>query len=169
MWGTTVAGSRSTVPGHSPSPSSGPENGSVEPSKSTCIPTYTPSTGRPPPSRTPMMRGPVGSGSPPIQAWKLPTPGTNSPSAPRAALESAGQRHLRPDPFERAHGGAHVATAVVEDDDVLGHRAPFALGMPTTRGSRAITGPSTFTRLSYVLNTWAMLPKRSVVRWTSCL
>ena len=85
-----------------------------------------------------MMRGPWAAASPAMQAWKLPTPGTKSPSHSSAASGSADSVTDRPDPLERTHGGAHVATAVVEDDDVLGHRAPLALGMPTTRGSRAI-------------------------------
>ncbi len=89
MCGTTAAGSRSTVPGHSPRPSSGVADGSVEPSKSTCMPTHTPSTGRPPLRRRSMMRGPWAAASPAMQAWKLPTPGTKSPSHASAASGSA--------------------------------------------------------------------------------
>ena len=66
------------------SPSSGCSDGSVEPSKSTCMPTHTPSTGRPPLMRRPMMRGPCAAARPAMQAWKLPTPGTKSPSHSRA-------------------------------------------------------------------------------------
>ena len=36
-----------------------------------------------------MMRGPSAARSPAMQAWKLPTPGTNSPSQPRARTGSA--------------------------------------------------------------------------------
>ena len=148
MWGTTAAGRRSTVPGHSPSPSSGCSDGSVEPSKSTCMPTQTPSTGRPPLRRRPMMRGPCAAARPAMQAWKLPTPGTKSPSHSSAAAGSASaspsrrraRGHARPSGRcrcrSRGRRRRHSSRRL--------HRqsAPLALGMPTTRGSRAMAARS---------------------------
>ena len=89
MCGTTGATSRDTVPGHSPTPSTGDSLGSVDPSNITCMPTQTPSTGRPPARRRSMICGPSAAASPAMQAWKLPTPGTNRPSAASAASGSA--------------------------------------------------------------------------------
>ena len=70
---------------------------SLEPSNITCMPTQTPSTGRPPASRSSISRGPPTARSPRMQAWKLPTPGTNRPSAASTAAgrRSARRRHRR--------------------------------------------------------------------------
>jgi len=83
------AGQSLSTAGHSDRPSSGWALGSSDPSNITCMPTQMPSTGRPPARRVSMRRGPPARRSPAMQAWKLPTPGTNRPSAASAACRSA--------------------------------------------------------------------------------
>ncbi|SKW51813.1 Uncharacterised protein [Mycobacteroides abscessus subsp. massiliense] len=53
------------------------------------MPTQMPNTGRPPDSRTSMIRSPSIPRSPSMQAAKAPTPGTTRPSAFSAVLASA--------------------------------------------------------------------------------
>ena len=65
-----------------------------------------------------MMRGPWAAARPAMQAWKLPTPGTKSPSHVQRGAWVGRERHRGADALEGTHGGAHVAAAVVEDDDV---------------------------------------------------
>ena len=54
-----------------------------------------------------------------MQAAKAPTPGTSSPSAFIAVSKSRVISTSAPDAGEGALGGADVAEAVVEDDDLL--------------------------------------------------
>ena len=75
-----------------------------------------------------------------MQAAYAPTPGTTSPSASSAGVEVTGQRDLGAGALDRAHGGAEVARAVVEDDDASGsasQSAPLVEGTPVSRGSIA--------------------------------
>ena len=73
-----------------------------------------------------------------MQAANAPTPGTTSRRPPSAASKSAGQRDVGPGALDRAHDGAQVAGAVVEDDDVRGgHSEPLVDGTPVSRGSIA--------------------------------
>ena len=52
------------------------------------MPTQMPSTGRPPASRRPMIRGPSTARSPAMHEAKAPTPGTTRPSASSASCAS---------------------------------------------------------------------------------
>ena len=123
MWGTTPAGSRSTVPGHCASPGSAPSTlGSVEPSNMTCIPTQMP-------EHRPAAGQPL-----------LHQPGTaDRAQTAHAGVEVAharheqpvrrqhrgrvgGQLHLGTDALEHAHARVDVATAVVQHHHTGRHR-----------------------------------------------
>ena len=162
------------MPGHSPSPSSGCADGSVEPSKSTCMPTQTPSTGRPPLRRRPMMRGPCGGcADRPCRRGSCRRPGTKSPShVERARAGRTVSVTVGTDALQGAHGRADVAAAVVEDDDVGAHRgahrqsAPLALGIPTTRGSGATAARSArATALNWASTMWCGSRPASTRTW----
>ena len=73
-----------------------------------------------------------------MQAWKLPTPGTNRPSAASAASRVGGERDVGPDVLERPHGTADVAAAVVEDDDRRAHRRPPRSSAVSARWARLL-------------------------------
>ena len=133
-------------PGHSSSP--GVSTPCSTPcSKSTCMPTQMPSTGRPPASRRPMISWPSDRAQP-VDAGRerADARARRARRRPSPAARSAVSVTVRAGPLERAHGGADVARAVVEDDDVgasatqsdaLGARA-----RPVSRGSKATASRS---------------------------
>ena len=89
-----------------------------------------------------MIQSPRASLSPFMQAAKAPTPGTSSPSAFIAVSKSRVISTSAPDAGEGALGGADVAEAVVEDDDLLGlRRAQFHTSSRRTPATRHIAAP----------------------------
>ena len=114
----SAAFSGSTVPGHSSRPSVSTPC-SMPRAKRICMPTQMPRTGRPPASRRSMIQSPRASRSPSMQAANAPTPGTSRPSAFIGRVVVAGDLDVGARRGEGALGGADVAEAVVEDDDLL--------------------------------------------------
>ena len=124
MCGTTWPAAARPVPGHSPSPSSAGDARLGRPVEqhlhADADAEHRPAAGEPQVDQP----GPPAARSPRMQAWKLPTPGTNRPSAASTAAAVGGQLDLGADALERAHGRADVAAAVVEDDHAGGASRP---------------------------------------------
>ena len=115
-----------------PGPGSVSDPGSVEASKSTCMPTQIPRTGRLPANRRPISSPPCTDCRAVRQAPNAPTPGTTSPSASSTASRRAVSSVRGTHPLQRAHRRADVAAAVVQNDDLGTHRRS-----PLSRAARS--------------------------------
>ena len=117
MCGTTSAGSRSTVPGHSPSPSSGGggrlRRAVEEHLHADAHPEHRPAAGEAHVDDASAVRLP----QPAHTGVEVADARHEQAVGSQGRLGVAGQRHLGADALEGAHGRADVAAAVVEDHD----------------------------------------------------